>query len=51
MEFSADNFSGVTRLNCFISVWGENRQTRKADLGGGEKWGDGERVRACFVSV
>lgn len=43
MEFSADNFSGVTRLNCFINVWGENRQTRKADLGGGERNGETEK--------
>lgn len=42
MEFSSDNFSGVTRLNHFISVWGENRQTRNADLGG-ERNGETEK--------
>lgn len=34
MQATADNSSGVTRLNYFISVWRENRQEmRKAELG------------------
>lgn len=51
MQSSADNSSGVTRLNHFISVSRDNRQEmRKAELEE-EEWGDRERLRACFVSV
>lgn len=50
MHSSADKSSGVTRLNHFISVWGDNRRDENGGASGRAEWGDGG-VSACFVSV
>lgn len=49
MQSTADNSTGVVRLNHFISVYRDNRlEMRKTELG--EREMRRERVRVCFVS-